>query len=62
MAGILYPAYQKLYSALHNLDQFNTEKSFFDNIASLDNFFSEFRNVTFVIQYKMKTEYQKKIY
>ncbi len=50
MPGILFPAYQKFYSALSILDKFNKEKSFFDNISSLDGFFSEFRNVTFVLQ------------
>jgi len=48
--GILFSAYQKFYSALSILDKFNKEKSFFDNISSLDGFFSEFRNVTFVLQ------------
>lgn len=32
------------------MERFSKEKSFFDNISSLDNFFSEFRNVTFVLQ------------
>lgn len=50
MPGILFPAYQKFYSALSILDKFNKEKSFFDNISSLDGFFSEYRNVTFVLQ------------
>ena len=50
MPGILYPAYQKLYSALSSLDRFNKESNFFDNISCLDHFFSEYRNVTFAIQ------------
>ena len=50
MAGLLFPAFQKFYSALSNIERFNKEKSFFDNISSLDNFFSEYRNITFVIQ------------
>lgn len=50
MPGLLYPAFQKWYSALSCLDRFRTEKNFFDNISSLDSFFSEFRNITFVMQ------------
>ncbi len=50
MPGLLYPAFQKWYSALSSLDRFRTEKNFFDNISSLDSFFSEFRNITFVMQ------------
>jgi len=47
---LLYPAFQKFYSALSSLERFHKEKSFFENISSLDTFFSEFRNVTFVLQ------------
>ena len=47
---LLYPAFQKFYSALNSLERFHKEKSFFENISSLDTFFSEFRNVTFVLQ------------
>lgn len=55
---LLYPAFQKFYSALNNLDKFNTGKNFFENISSLDTFFSEFRNVTFVLQKSLaNTEY-----
>lgn len=50
MEGILFSAYQKFYSALCSLERFNKEKDFFENIANLDNFFSEFRNITFVLQ------------
>lgn len=46
----MYPAYQKYYSALCNLKRFGIEKNFFDNISSLDNFFSEYRSVTLVMQ------------
>lgn len=41
---------QKLYSALSSLDKFSKENNFFENISSLDTFFSEFRNITFVLQ------------
>ena len=47
---LLYPAFQKFYSALSSLERFRKEKSFFENISSLDTFFSEFRNVTFVLK------------
>ncbi len=50
MQSLLYPAMQKFYSALSNLDKFNKDESFFENISSLDTFFSEFRNITFVLQ------------
>ncbi len=54
MAGLLYPAYQKMYSALSFFNRFKTEANFFDNISSLDSFFSEYRNITFVIQSQLK--------
>ena len=58
LAGVLYAAYQKFYSALSCLERLDKENNFFDNISSLDGFFSEFRNVTFVLQKALKhTEY-----
>ena len=58
MAGLLYPAYQKWYSALSALDRFNREASFFNNASCLDVFFSEYRNITFVMQKSLKgTQY-----
>lgn len=48
--GLLYPALHKFYSALNSLEKFEKGKNFFDNISYLDNFFSEYRNVTFVLQ------------
>lgn len=39
MSSILYTAYQKFYSALSALEQFDKEKDFFDNISNLDKFF-----------------------
>lgn len=47
---LLLTAYQKLYSALRSLERFNKGQDLFDNIACIDNFISEFRNVTFVLQ------------
>ncbi|SDH29260.1 hypothetical protein [Mucilaginibacter gossypii] len=48
--GLLYPALHKFYSALSSLEKFEKGTNFFDNIAYLDNFFSEYRNITFVLQ------------
>lgn len=47
---ILYHAYQKLYSAVSALERFRVDNDFFKNISALDCFFSEYRNVTFVLQ------------
>ena len=56
--NILIPAAQKLYSALVNLEKFSRHNDFFDNVASLDSFLSEYRNVTFIIQKSLAhTEY-----
>ncbi|MBO7186296.1 MAG: hypothetical protein J6V59_05295 [Alistipes sp.] len=46
---LLLSAYQKLYSALQSIERFNKGQDLFDNIACIDNFLSEFRNVTFVL-------------
>lgn len=54
MPGLLCPAYQKLYSALSNLERFDKESNFFDNIAAIDSFFNEYRNITFVMQASLK--------
>lgn len=48
--GLLYPALHKFYSALNSLEKFTKGTNFFDNISCLDNFFSEYRNITFVLQ------------
>lgn len=57
--GLLYPAMHKLYSALQNLEKFNKCNDFFDNISYLDSFFSEYRNITFVLQKSVKkTEFE----
>ena len=50
MDDILLPAYQKLYAALQSLERFNKGQDLFENIACIDSFLSEFRNVTFVLQ------------
>ncbi|PQJ10576.1 hypothetical protein CJD36_011420 [Flavipsychrobacter stenotrophus] len=48
--GLLYPALHKFYNALSSLEKFEKGTNFFDNISYFDNFFSEYRNVTFVLQ------------
>lgn len=48
--GLLYPAFHKFYNALSSLEKFEKGQNFFDNINCLDNFFSEYRNITFVLQ------------
>lgn len=50
MEDLLLPAYQKLYEALQSLERFNKGQDLFENIACIDSFLSEFRNVTFVLQ------------
>lgn len=58
LRGILYPALHKFYNALNSLERFEKGSNFFDNIGHLDNFFSEYRNITFVLQKSIaKTEY-----
>ena len=59
---ILAPALQKFYSALKSLDEFGRKGDFFDDVSNLDKFFSEFRNITFVIQKSLHTEENKRIY
>lgn len=54
MPGLLFPAYQKFYSAISCLERFEKEQNFFDNISSLDNFFAEYRNITFTAQSALK--------
>lgn len=57
--ALLYPAFHKFYSALSSLEKFEKGSNFFDNIAHLDNFFSEYRNITFVLQKSLaKTEFR----
>lgn len=62
---ICYNALQKFYSALKNLSNFSINNNIIDNISSLDCFFSEFRNITFVLQKDfsencMRSEYESK--
>lgn len=62
MSDYLFPALQKYYSALNSLERFNKEANFFDNISALDSFFSEYRNVTFVLQKSIAHTDYKTIY
>jgi len=54
--NIIFPALQKYYSALKSLDDFGCHGNFFDDVSHLDTFFSEFRNITFVIQKELKSK------
>lgn len=54
--SIIFPALQKYYSALKSLDDFGCHGNFFDDVSHLDTFFSEFRNITFVVQKELKTK------
>lgn len=60
--GLLYSAYHKLYSALSSLEKFEKGTNFFDNISHLDNFFSEYRNVTFMLQKSLAHTQFLKVY
>jgi hypothetical protein len=58
MEDLLLPAYQKLYAALQSLERFSKGQDLFENIACIDSFLSEFRNVSFVLQKSLAhTEY-----
>lgn len=60
--GLLYPALHKFYSALSSLEKFEKGTNFFDNISYLDIFFSEYRNITFVLQKSLAHTEFKAIY
>lgn len=45
-----YGVLQKFYSAIKHVETFCVSSDMFDNISSLDSFFSEFRNITFIAQ------------
>lgn len=47
---LLLPVCQKLYAALASLERFSKGQDLYDNIACIDSFLSEYRNVTFVLQ------------
>ena len=61
MKDLLLSTYQKLYAALQSLERFSKGQDLFENIACVDSFLSEFRNVTFVLQKSLAhTEYISK--
>lgn len=55
-------ALQKFYSAMKNLKNFSINNDIIDNISSIDCFFSEFRNITFVMQKDFADRNIKPIY
>ena len=60
--NVIAPALQKYYSALRSLEEFGMKGNLFDDIACLDTFFSEFRNITFVIQKGLDSDTEKEQY
>lgn len=57
--GIMYTTLQRFYGALSNLDGFSTANNLIDNVVCLDDFFSNFRSTSFVLQYALAhTEYE----
>lgn len=62
MDDVLFPAYQKLYAALQSLERFSKGQDLFDNIACIDSFLSEFRNITFVLQKSFAHTEYKSVY
>lgn len=48
--SLMLPALQKFYSALKQLNQFSVENDFYDNVACIDTFLTEYRSVTFALQ------------
>lgn len=59
---VQFSALQKYYSSLKSLDNFGMSGNFFDDVSSLDTFFSEFRNITFVIQKAVGAGEGKQVY
>jgi hypothetical protein len=55
MNCILYTTLQKYYNSLESLNSLNISDDMMENIRNLDNFFSEFRNITFVLQKSFKS-------
>lgn len=48
--GLLYSSLHRFNNALENLESFQKEKDIIENIGYLDDFFSNFRSTTFVLQ------------
>lgn len=49
--GLLYSSLHRFNNALENLESFQKEKDIIENIGYLDDFFSNFRSTTFVLQH-----------
>ena len=62
MTDIIYPILQKYYNALNSLNSLNIVKNIFESIPLIDNFFAEFRNITFVMQKSFNTKELKEYY
>lgn len=52
---LMYPAIQKFYNALNIINQIDSKKYIFETIPQIDSFFSEMRNITFVMQKSFNT-------
>ena len=59
---LIYPALQKFYNALHIIDEISNTKYIFETIPQIDSFFSEMRNITFVLQKSFNTPELKTAY
>lgn len=59
---ITYPILQKHFNALKALEGLNKKDDLFNDIACIDSFFLEFRNITFVAQKNLNSPDLKKIY
>ena len=59
---LLYPALQKFYNALTIINQIDSRKYIFETIPQIDSFFSEMRNITFVMQKSFNTPELKIVY
>lgn len=62
MTDIIYPILQKYYNALNSLNSLNIAKNIFESTPLIDNFFAEFRNITFVMQKSFNTKELKEYY
>ena len=58
----IYTILQKYYSALNSLNSLSIIKDLFEGIQHIDNFFAEFRNITFVMQKSFNTKELKEYY
>lgn len=59
---LIYPAIQKFYNALNIVNQIDSKKYIFETIPQIDSFFSEMRNITFVMQKSFNTPELKIVY